>query len=470
MTFVETLHAAKDTQDAEEYVARVKAAVSSELHALDSSAVIEDTNYFNHSAIPDLVLTWPKEKSSRAVFLRHTYQSLLDADDVGFLSADEPVFMSLDTHESEERTAENLLGDVTGDARTLVTDPSAVDVISQDDSGGSPLKSLVRANFIRGGRGLIDEVRASSLVDSSVSESEVGKRDKLIAQSFSEDAAARITRTSQLISLALDPAFLDPSADNCPLIGGKLSVAELRHLVPWLLGQEAAVANSEFWRHLGDYVSFAELENIRADLADLDLTPLVVANADRWSAKWAYVGLATPVEGDETYDLRSNYWSFRNGAALGIDFGEERLSLACNGQLASKGRDSTSSATWERIRDSVSTDRLARIDLRGITRSVILNAERSPDIRADIQKVTDSLDDTYTVKELGIRAEAPDDEGSTEIEVKFDNALVIASAGASISDLTRISLQVLNYRAPASEQVVDSLLGDDNAASETPEH
>ena len=106
MTFVEVLNAAKDTKDAEAYVSRVKHAVVDELSSLDSSAVVDDTGYFNHSAIPDLVLPWPKEKATRAIFLRHSYQSVIDADDMAFLAHERPVFMSLDTREEDERHAE----------------------------------------------------------------------------------------------------------------------------------------------------------------------------------------------------------------------------------------------------------------------------------------------------------------------------------------------------------------------------
>ena len=456
MSFVEALSAAKDTRDAEEYVSRVKFAVTGELASLDSSAKIEDTTYFNHSAIPDLVLTWPREKTSRSIFLRHSYQSLLDADDVSFLAQGQPVFMSLDTGERDSKNAEEMLRGASSAARSLITDPTAVDVIAAEQDARGPLADLVRANFIRGGRGVIDQGRASSLVDSA-SDGGIHERDQLIAESFSEDAAARITRSAQLIALAMGASFTLPEEGESPLVGGKLSAAELRHLVPWLLAQESAVMNVGFWKHLGEYVTFADLENIRTDLADLDVSPLIGANASRWSAKWGYVGVSTPVDDDETYGLRSNYWSFRNGGAVGIDIGDQRLSLAHNGQLASKGRDGTSGATWERIKTAVASDRLARIDLRGITRSVILNAERSPDIRLDIEKVTSNLDDTYTVNDVVLRTKAPEGDGTTEVEVKYDNALVNAPREASIEDLARVSLQVLNYQAPVSDSTLKSL-------------
>lgn len=461
MTFVEVLEAAKDTTDAEAYITRVKTAVRESLQSLDSSVVIEDTHYFNHTAVPDLLLSWPKERSKRSVFLRHSYEAVAAADDAQYLPNADPVVLSLKSDVSAEAAEfgrDRLTHQTSNAPRLLLTDPQAVDVIGAQDQSGSPLTALLRANFIRGGRGFIDPPRATDLVslgDPAVRSGESSA--DLIGQSFSEDAAARITRTSQLINIALNPESPLETGDGT-LIGGRLSVAELRHLIPWLLKQEDAVANARFWEYLGDLVSFAELENIRGDLIGLDLSPLVAANARRWSAKWAYIGVSVPIEGDDTYLLRSNVWSFLGSGAIGIDFGDQRLSLAFNGQLASKGRDGTSAATWDMVRESLAGDKLARIDLRGITRSVILHAERSPDIRADIQKVTDNLDDSYTVNEVVVRVSAAgEEEGTTDLEVKFDSAVVVASAGASLADLARVSMKVLNYRSAASDETISAL-------------
>lgn len=468
MTFVDVLEAAKDTTDAQAYVSRVKAAVMRELRELDSSVVIEDTDYFNHTAIPDLVLSWPKERSRRSVFLRHSYESVVASDDAHYLADADPVVLSLNTrprsyYGDQQLWPEVLQRQASASPRLLLTDPQAIEVIGTQSSGASPLADLVRANFIRGGRGLIDRPRATTLASLGEVPGDADNHDatstaELIRQSFSEDAAARITRTAQLIALALRPAAsLDASEDGF-LIGGRLSVAELRHLVPWLLKQERAITNARFWAYLGDLVSFADLENIRGDLAGLDLTPLIAANAEKWSAKWAYVGVSVPIEGDNTYLLRSNFWSFLGSRAIGIDIGDQRLSIAHNGQLAGKGRDGTSTATWDRVRGALASDRLARVDLRGITRSVILHAERSPDIRADIQKVTESLDDNYTVNEVVLRTPAPQgEEGTTDVEVKYDNAILTAPSGASILTLARAAMQVLNYRAPATDEQLTAL-------------
>lgn len=460
MTFVDIVKAAKDTRDADDFISRVKAAVSEQLVSLDPSVEIEDTRYFNHSAIPDLVVKWPRENSSRSVYLRHSYQSVVDASDVEFLGRKEPVLVSLNTHEVAGGAVERLVSDSVGATRVLATDPAAFDVLSEATGEETPLTDLVRTNFVRGGRGLIDRERATSLV--AVPELEEGEyrqaREEMIAQSFTEDAAARIRRTAQLIDLAMSGESSGEGPEESALVGGKLSTAELRHLVPWLLRQPRAVKNYAFWAQLGEYVSFADLENIRSDLADLDLTPLITANSRRWSAKRAYIGVSVPVVGDDTYEARSRYWSFRGASAIGIDIGEQRLSLAHNGQLL-KGRGSTAVATWENIEEAVAGDRLSRIDLRGITRSVILTAERSPDIRADVQEVTSRLDDSYTVSELAIRTSAPDAEGSVDVEVDFDKAITSASSGASIADLSRVALQVMNYRSPVGTEALRDILG-----------
>ncbi|MFL1377339.1 hypothetical protein [Nocardiopsis protaetiae] len=461
MTFAENLDSAKDTSDADSYISRVKAAVAAKLQDLDSSATIQDTNYFNHTAIPDFVVTWPKEKSKRGIFLRHSYDSFIAYDDIKHLAKLDPVVLSLNTHPPTKIEREDLNRRMGSSSHLLLTDPHAVDVISELEANGSPLLKLVRANFIRGGRGFIDQHRAAILTGlinlPSLTNQGESPPDDLVSESFTEDAATRITRTAQLISLAFNSNYPFSETVERPLIRGKLSATELRYLIPWLLKQRQAIANEDLWRHLGDLISFADIENIRSALLNLDLTPLVAANSKKWVAKWAYVGASLPADDDETYLRRSSFWSFQGSGAMGINIGNQRLSVAHNGQLASKTRDGATTS-WDSVRGTLERDQLSRIDLRGITRSVILHAERSPDIRTDVRKVTDNLGDSYTVNEVALKTSAPNgEEGNSEIIVKFDNAIVQASSGASIFDLARICMQVLNFSSPSSDDQLASL-------------
>ncbi|MEB0004162.1 hypothetical protein QN357_14615 [Cryobacterium sp. RTC2.1] len=464
MTFVEALENAKDTRDRQAYISRVKAAVVRELSVLDSSAEIQDTNYFNHSAIPDLVLSWPKERGERNIYLRHSYEAIAASPSDAIDKTLDPVVLSLDTRPLAG-VVPPIDRQIHASPRALITDPQAMDVLLSDHRADSPLAGLVRANFIRGGKGHIDRPRAASLVDLNATQLEDKAAASLVAaligSSFSEDAAARITRTAQLISVAMgefpEPELGEPST----LIGGKLSLAELRHLLPWLLNQPRAMGNGRFWAYVGGMMTFADLEKIRENLDGIDVSPLIRANARRWSAKRAYLGLATPVEGDETYLTRSDHWSFSKGA-LGIDIGESRLLLADDSKLI-HARGGSSSATWIDIKDSLKGLKLARVELHGIRRSVTINAEQSDDVSGDVDEVTDSLDDDYFVGEVAVRFAAPGDEpGNRDVDVQFGKGLVSGSKGAALADLVQLATTVLKFRAPLPDGQRLALISDDD--------
>ena len=249
MTFTEALRTAMDTTDPRAYIERVKSVVASELRLLDVSAEVADTQYFNHSAVPDFVVTWPSERGERRIFLRDSYESIEAGDDEHYLAKIEPVLLSLDEAAPDfDRLSPR---QVERSARTLVTNVEAIEVIGKSAGhDSSPLANLVRANFIRGARGHIDQARAGALIDTPALElhtESLGQQDlhALITDSFFEDAAARITRTARLIDLALH-ATGDDLREGLGSIGGKLSLAELRHLLPWLLTQREAVQNEAF--------------------------------------------------------------------------------------------------------------------------------------------------------------------------------------------------------------------------------
>ena len=55
----------------DESITAVKLVVANALHRVDPSTSIEDTGYFNHSFVPDFLLTWPRDADwSRDVYLR----------------------------------------------------------------------------------------------------------------------------------------------------------------------------------------------------------------------------------------------------------------------------------------------------------------------------------------------------------------------------------------------------------------
>lgn len=468
MTFLDSLHAAMDITDPQEYIGRVKTVMQDRLHDLDRTAVIEDTRYFNHSAIPDFALTWPGESGVRNVFLRDSYESISAGNDEGHLAALEPVLISLDNAPVDPDRTYPIVPDreITfrrtpprPSARTLVTDVVAVDALGDAaEASNSPLGALVRSNFVRGARGHIDADLAEQLVSTTLPDGDT--RVELIRDAFAEDAALRITRTAQLIDLAMTDAGTAPGLD-LSAVDGTLSLAELRTLLPWLLAQPRAAANTAFWTQFGALISYADIERVRDDLGTLDVAPLVRANTDRWALNWGYLGLALPVSLDTASDGGQEAvqptWSFAGGR-LGADVGDERIQLAKNGQLVGS-RPGSSAARWEDVVPALSGYRLSGVALQGLRRSVTIDAERSEDIRRDVEEITASLDDEYLVTHLRVRVPVPAGEGVAEIEVDFGAGVVKSTgSGASINDMVYALGRVLKYRAPFPAAAFDALL------------
>lgn len=480
--FSEALHAAQDTTDPEAFIQRVKQTVAAELQELDPSATIRDTGYFNHSSIPDLVVDWRRDKDQREVFLRHSYESVKAAEDTFYLQKRDPMLLTLSAEEASRvqpepteppdvsEVLEELMVSTLPDqfvapiawtersadpsSRLLLTDPLAVDVIRSGEDGTTPIAHLVRANFLRGAKGHIDQPKAEELVQFDSPAAGITPSSNLIHDTFREDAAYRINRTAKLLELATqEGAFSD---EDLASIGGRLSLPELSHLVPWLLQHGSVAPDSDFWRFLGEMMTFEDLESIREALEGIDVTPLIHANAHRWSAKRAYIGLATPHDDAPDESIRS-YWAFERGA-VGIDLGEHRLMLAHLGTML-KGRENESSVKWNDLSPSLSNHRLSKVDLRGIRRSVIINAEQTPDVRADVEEVTTSLDDDYFVNDVTLRFSAPGErEGFVEVDVQFGKALAVATPDASLHDLARSAVEVLMYREGETKPTLAAVL------------
>jgi hypothetical protein len=485
VTFTDVLHAAQDTHDPLDYITRVKRVVQEEIESLDSTSVVESTPYFNHSAVPDFVVTWPGESKKRdtprrEVFLRQSYQSVADGEDERYLADTDAMILSL------RARVDVPIEQPFAPGRILITDSEAIELVAgvTPDSDSGPLSALVRANFVRGARGHIDPAAATRLleiedVDRSI---ESTSAVELISASFSEDAAARINRTAQLIDIATGGA----EGYESVLVGGRLSAAEMRHLLPWLLRRTSGSIGAGFWSYLGTLFDFAQLETIRHDLTGLDLTPLIVANADRWTATRAYIDVQISPESalssdspeeDGRHDTApaeasdgSRYWGFHEGtlSTLSVNLGGRRLYIAQNGTLLKERPGVAPTPDWDRVSRSLRGLKVQRVDLHGIRRSVIITAEQSSDVQGDVEGIAESLDDRYFVNEVTLQFLAPDDdEGSVDVNVRFDSSIVVARPGASIADLATTALRILDFRSPAPTAAIVDLLGRSARAQST---
>lgn len=460
-----SLRAAQDGFSADEYIRRVKASVTEEMHRIDPNVQIEDTAYFNHSAIPDLVIKWSKDADARPVYLRGSYAAILASRDTQFIRTGRPILLALDPNlQSDEPgdivvTPERLSSEAATASATLITDSEAMGTLGEPPSlAETPLGPLVRANYLQGGKGLIDPDRARLLMRTGTRSEEARiALETAVRENFLPDAALRLQRTAQVIDVALGQAGASEAGVAPALItGGQLTTVELRAILPWLMRQDGLTEDRGFWGLFGDLFDLAMLEEVASDLAEVDLSRLVRANASKWTARRSYLGLAAD-EGELT-PSSGGIWHFRGGV-LGVDFASQRISIATSGRTL-PGRDSIGSPLWEDLSLAMRTFRVVAATLRGVTRSITVTAEESSDVKADIDDVVLSVEDRFRVEKLTVRVgEQPSGE-PVDIEINFSRGTATASPSATVRDLVRVSGHLVSFREVIAEEVLATAISE----------
>ena len=459
------ISAATDIRDPMEYIRRVKAVVLKEIVSLDPAAKIIDTQYFNHSAIPDFLVQWNKTDQERSFYIRDSMDSYLAGRDQEFLPNKSAGVITLDLTAPSDETMNAVSDAVEETPRRLLTTISAMDSFRNMETSTDPIAGLAKNLFVRGARGLVDENLVSTMESSpSDSEEDAEAAETLLLSHFVPESALVIRRTADLLRIVTDEN-LD---DSNQVFEGALSGDELSRILPWVLKSSPSRA---YLRKLGQMFSFADLENLSSVLQGYDLTALISANANRWTATRAYGGLYIPPENteettpadsvvDESLEAElveaeqedledaDGAWNFR-GTRLGFDlpsFGQ-RVEMVHSGRLL-KGRPNQSSETWDSVEGKVKAYKPLRVDLRGLRRSVVINAEESDDIRQDVENITETVEDTYFVQSITVAAKSNTDT-QAKVEVDFGQSLAIGEC--FVEDLLKISRDLLIRNLPDSD-------------------
>ncbi|WP_328393711.1 hypothetical protein [Nocardia sp. NBC_00416] len=152
-------------EDGNESVRRVKEIINDTLVVADPTARIVNTEYFNHSYIPDLVLEWPSRGSNeiRKVYLRPTQNPAKIELDVKEHASEHPMFVFLSNlihidEASVEHIRFNGLSETAHESETLVTEVGAFEQMTRQSS--APGSTLLPSSILRGGRGLLEEETA----------------------------------------------------------------------------------------------------------------------------------------------------------------------------------------------------------------------------------------------------------------------------------------------------------------------
>lgn len=302
----------------DESIAAVKRVVRNALHELDRGAEIRDTNYFNHSFVPDFVVSWPNEPNrTRDVFLRlDTSREFLSAD-IRYLSGGRPLLLGLsEVAEDVRAPGITTLAESADDSPVLVTEPGAVEQLI-DSGEAAAFGHVVPAAMLKGGRGYVDTESASDLVAA-------GARFFAGARSHEPEA---VTGSAPRLAAYLDDAqraqmfnfgrivweATGGGAASFPLSTNLAGVddAGLRFLL-----DEAPEGDAGFWRSIGGLVTLERLLALGVRTGP-NLAAFVRANCDRLYARVLLVRGEQPRLGDD-----GPSWIVSSGALAlrGFDF------------------------------------------------------------------------------------------------------------------------------------------------------
>src|SRR6266704_2513967 len=269
-------------------ITRIKAAAIHEFELLDSRVNIHNTQYFNHSFAPDIVLSWPGSQiRERYVYLRSTQQPDLLSEDVDRLGDQEPIVLGLGQIPRETISARSRLHENAQDRNTLVTDAPALTSI-EEAKRSEPVASLLSSVIVRGGRGLVGDDEARQ-VAAAVTAGFQG------AEVMGADAVLRATE-------ALTSTLSDPFASNFGRVlqavwigsGGRSDLYPATRLtlanatdddtLEFLLDLDP-INDWKFWRRVGSAVSVEQLGRLRVQVPNANLQMLISANLDRLQAR-----------------------------------------------------------------------------------------------------------------------------------------------------------------------------------------
>lgn len=456
----------------------VKTLVRAELRFMDPSCAVEETGYFNHSFVPDFIVSWGKGRNrpQREIYLRNSIRSSAAGRDVQDLGDHGPVFLALTPEDQEKRSKFTGLQNAVETTEALVTDVQAVGELVERPGTRSrnPLGPLLSSSLIRGGKGLLREAEAEQLTAATshaptdeptdgVDGVESGvERDfyELIAEHFRPEAAIQLARSARLLDAAFmdefNPALFD-DGDSA-----QLSDEEMRSLLPYLLKQDGVTENREFWQHLGSMLSLTRLTDLRLDLSGMDLSRVVVPNLEAWTAERAVMVSAPEAEALGPDDLG---WRF-NGNVLSVVLDAWRLYVANDERIIRTKREEHGAARWTAISDVLSKT-LRGAHLQGAGNQISVDADSVAIARRRIQHIHDTIKDSWLIPEVSVLA-APFgvDTGAARVSVSFVQQSASAAGRVSLGELSRISADLLGHRQPVSVETKATYLVDSEGANE----
>ncbi|MFD3848726.1 hypothetical protein ACFWVB_22875 [Streptomyces microflavus] len=265
---------------------RVKDLVIRELLEVDPRVEIKNTEYFNHTFSPDLVLSWPEGPAvkKRYLFLRLPDTPKYFAEDVELISELHPIVYGLDDGPNLA-TSMTAVAELSHRNDVLVTDVHGMNRLARNREDRS-IANLVSSALIRGGRGLMDSNGAEQ-ISASVNRGFEGARSAdagptetavdSLQHHLMPVQSRQMTQFLQAVWISSHgriEGFPGPTE-----LSGEISDESLEYLIHF-----DAIDDTEFWRALGSSLSVEQLSRLKVIGEPANFQHLVGANLDRlWS-------------------------------------------------------------------------------------------------------------------------------------------------------------------------------------------
>lgn len=452
---VSAVRQAKAYSRSADVIEGVKTAVIDELKRLDPTLKIKKTDYFNHSYAPDLVATWREagREQERRIFIRGSLSSVVAAEDVESLADQEPLLIGLG--DEKKKVLADLRKQLPASTRTLATEVSAtsrIPTLTRDEQRDTQLSGLVRANIVRGGRGLLNDKAADRIV--AVEEDEPREALKAfqttVRQLFTGATAERLNRTAGLLVEFFEE---HPSQETLALLREEpLLDGELRVVLPYVLRRAGEVKSSEVWGALASMLTLERLESMSPSLADLDLTPIVARAAKSMTAGRSALFPNTEVANDEHAEL-SPSWRVRNGRLV-ADVHRWALWMGTDARKI-RARDDGTDARWDELSAPLRSFDLTAIELHGLSRQLAVGNEDPDTLREDVERIRETIEDDFHVAAVTVREKGDADAG--EVKVEFEGAV---GTGKATVDFHVRAAALLAVRRPLTDEDIETLTVD----------
>jgi hypothetical protein len=333
---------------------------------------------------------------------------------------------------------------------------SAIASVGEREGNGYDFSKLIGENFLSGGRGFVGETEAAGIHAASLLADKAESFrdfDAAIDQFFMEDAALRLKRSTSLVRGVLRGDFEQLS------LSGQFTQAELRAVLPLLLDSALARETPRLWAELGDVMGLSDLFDVAPELESLDVSPLLNANIQKWTAKRSQVVMrAVPQEEEEKGNSAGDapeapsVWTLWRGL-LALDVKDWRILFADDARKL-KGRSSGGTIpNWTDLAEILPSFNIQAVDLHGLSRRVTISAEKSGNIYGDISSVTQALEESFYVPRITLKNRL--DEAETTSVVEFSEMVVTSSPADSLATHARAAVELLLHNRETDLSQVD---------------